>query len=333
MIMDYPVYNINEIALIKCSRSGSRSTSGIINNKLTFEKVITPQQCAEYFNLDYRGIVDGDDIEDYYYVKGKVHMFVDHNNNDSIIYVSDDLLEKETGLLKSDWYETEFQEQAEEWGWDEKEVNDAIERTTYPLRQFFKDYDDIPPHLKECIGVLNLSNDLTHDRNGDWKADIHGGDDRRSNINIYKDAFETSGFDEEISHNVKYTLYHELGHGIAHTLEYDNKWGWKWDVGSEYFAKHSKYTNAKKKDKQLNGDKWATQYGESSRTNVEECADVSMYVLLNHLKDKDPNYSRYRASLPFKTTSSKEDLTIDEWIERYPNRAKVMSEVMGIDLK
>lgn len=334
--MDYPVYNINEIALIKCSRSGSRSTSGIINNKLTFEKVITPQQCAEYFNLDYRGIVNGEDTEKSGDVEGDVHMFIDHNNNDAKIYVSDDLLEKETGLLKTGWYENNYQTQAEKWDWDEEKKKEVLEGSTYPLRQLFKDYDDIPSHLKKCIGILNLSNEEYGDRVGDCCADIFGKDESRCHINIYKGAFETSGFKDEISQNARCVLYHELGHGFAHKLEYDNRWGSDWDTGSHYFATHSKYTNAKKEDKKLNGDKWATDYGESSRKNSEECADVSMIVLLNHLKGKDQNYSRYRVSLPYSTTypndtqQSFADLSVDEWIERYPNRAKVVKEMMGI---
>lgn len=75
-----------------------------------FETMKTPKQVARYYHLRYE-LLDSKDIPDGYnahYSDGKVHCFTDTRNDDCKIFVFDELIEKGTGLLKSEWYQEDF---------------------------------------------------------------------------------------------------------------------------------------------------------------------------------------------------------------------------------
>ena len=56
--------------------------NAIIKCKPKFESMHTPKQIARFFNLDYEGIVNADDVddeEDIHYLGGDFHYFKDKN--------------------------------------------------------------------------------------------------------------------------------------------------------------------------------------------------------------------------------------------------------------
>jgi hypothetical protein len=293
---------------------------------------------AEYFHLNYEGLLDKikeeDDKWDWYADKGKVYCFTDPNNGNATFYIFEECLNTENLRLESDGFKEYMSEEFENMT-EEERINE-IESASYPLKQFFKDYDDLPQNVKESIGIVRLGDtDTRRNVSGDCTACLVKGKEGRGEINLFQMTFNGGGDGSNPIHsNVRTVFYHELGHSYAHKLEYENKWGWHWETGSDYMAKNKKYTNAKKEDKKLNGDKWATAYGQSTNKNSEECADVTKAVLLNATKDKDPNYSQYRIELSFtedRYLSKDRYVSVDEFIEKYPNRVKAVKEMMNVE--
>ena len=313
----------------------------IIKCQPKFESMHTVKQIAKYFHFKYEGIVNEVSKDSEFYqlsrigenIDGKVHIFTDPKNDNCQIYIYDDLIEKETGLLKSKWYEQEFQSQSQEM--NEKEKIETINETTYPLKQFFKDYTDLPENIKSSIGLLSF--DLIE--NGDVSGDTSYLDDGKCMIRMHQIGIEESGFGNMIMSNPRKTLFHEVGHSISHKLGYEDKSYWEEnafaDTSFSYLATRKDYKKARSNDKKLTGDRYATEYGKSSKSFDEEQADITSAMLLKALSKNDTNFNNYRMTLSSASSSVLKDkdlISIDDFLERYPNRISALNKYMNLEL-
>jgi hypothetical protein len=301
-----------------------------------YESMHTVKQIAKYFHLKYE-LISNDDIPEGYntrYTEGKVHSFTD-TDNDCKIFVFDDLIEKKTGLLKSEWYRTEFELEDKE-NWSDEEIKEAIETSTYPLKQFIKDYMELPDEFKESIGELTFSYKTREGALGTTSGLTAEGKDNKSSIQMYSDSIDVVGFSDVIQSNPRTVFFHEVGHSISRKLAYDSKEGYNWDYNPDYLAQTKEYKKGRSADKKLNGDKYATSYGKSSKDFTEEQADVTMAMLLKASSKDDSNYGKYKIALASAYNKgvyeSEDHLSVDDFLERYPNRVSALNKYLKLEL-
>lgn len=323
----------NEITVVP-----NPTTDSLTN--LDFDDIQTPEECAKYFNLNYEGILEEIPQDTTYFqhsyvgdkIEGKVHSFTDPHNENCRIYVYDDMLEN--GMLTSTYYEREIQTLTEEEisklpKEEQEELQETIKSTTYELKQFFKDYDDLPEILKSSIDELVFGL-KTGDVGGAFIGSYASGGAKGA-VQLNRECIGETGFDGKIKDNPRTTLFHEMGHSLAHKLGfgYDKL---EYEYGASYIVDTKIYKKARRDDKKLNGDKYATDYGARSKSFEEEQADVTSAVLLNLLKKNDKNYDKY---VMYLQGVEKEGLRgnviyLDEFLERYPNRVKVIKDFLGV---
>ena len=309
----------------------------ILKCKPKFESMHTVKQIARYFGYKYEGIVDKEEIKNKEYVDStKVHKFTDPKNENCSIYVSEELFDEETGNLKnSDWYNDEYLKYPEDYtDLSEEDVKRRIQEEGYPLKEFMKDYDDIPLEIKSSVDELIFSSEDDAIANGRWIATDNG----KGTILLYSDALNKTGGGNEISSNARTTLFHEIGHSFAHKLGYAEKYSYDYDYNAKYLAESKDYKEGRRLDRKLTGDFYATEYGARSKSKIEEQADVTMAMLLKACNKNDPNYSNYRMALASAYTLHQsiydEDdyLSVDDFLKRYPNRVKALNKYMNLEL-
>ena len=306
--------------------------------KPKFESMHTPKQIAKYFKLDYELIDSSKNNIPVHTLwapdltEGNIHKFTDPNNDDCPIYVPDSIFERKTGLLTSDWYENEFPQQLEESEWTSDEISEAVTDSTYPLKQFIKDYNDLPMNIKSSIGNLVFHSYESENSSGQF---TELSDNGKGNIILFRNCIEKEGFRGSIMSNPRKTFFHEATHSFASSVALKTPKPYDFVHSAEYLAGTKDYKKARREDKKLNGDKYATVYGRSAKSFVEEQADVGSAMLLKSLSKNDPEYNTYKMELAkgYKRPYNEDDyLSVDDFLKRYPNRVSMLNKYMSLDL-
>lgn len=304
-----------------------------------FETMKTPKQIAKYFHLKYEEFdrmptdtmynknmnqkylsEDYDEMVEY---TGEVYSFTDPNNDNCRILISKNFFEKETGNLVSDWYKgnKEYREEHPEKEFDE-DTKKYIENNIYPLKQFIKDYMDIPSNIKSSVGEIVL--DMESSLGGQCFADEEG----KSLINISRvDSVVFN--DSDIVETPRKTLFHEVSHAFSNKVQFETKDDIYWDIPKcDYISNTKEYKKGQKEDRKLTGDYYATSYGASSKSKVEEQADVCSAMLMKALNKDDKDYNNRKMAL----ADGKTYISIDDFLKRYPNRVSALNKYLELEL-
>lgn len=155
-------------------------------------------------------------------------------------------------------------------------------------------------------------------------------------MNIWGDGKGTINlYYEYLGGRTRNTFYHEVGHSFSHKVGYDAKETYDRDYSHTYLADSKDYKEGRRKDRKLNGDFYATEYGQRSKDKSEEQADVTMAMLLKATSKNDPKYNKRVIHLP-KYMEINGDYTdiisVDDFLERYPNRVEALNKYMRLDL-
>lgn len=302
--------------------------------KPKFATMHTPKQIARYFHLNYEGIVNKSLVNNDDYVESdNLLKFTDPNNEDCNIFISEELFDKKTGNLKnSDWYHDEYLEYPEDYtDLSDEDVKRIIQEEGYPLKQFIQDYKDIPSNIQSSVEEVVFSSEEDYTATGRWLSTSNG----KGTVLLYSDALDVVGFRPNIESNPRTVLYHEMGHAIAHKLGYEAEYGAFFDTDANYLAESKDYMEGRRRDRKLTGDFYATEYGVSSKSKVEEQADVTMAMLLKACSDNDSNYNLYRIALAsaYEDDYTQENhISIDDFLARYPNRVSALNKYLNLDL-
>ncbi len=306
----------------------------ILKCKPKFESMHTPKQIAKYFHLKYEGVVSKEEINNKEYIESeKLHKFIDSNNENCKIFVSEELFDKKTGNLKnSDWYNEEYLKYPEFYtDLTKEDVKRIIHEEGYPLKQFIKDYKDIPSDIQSSVEEMIFSSEEDATANGRWVSTNNG----KGTVILYSDALDMVGFRPNIESNPRTVLYHEIGHAIAHKLGYEAEYDAFYDIDANYLAETKDYKDGRRLDRKLTGDFYATEYGVMSKSKVEEQADMVMAMLLKATSKNDPDYNLYRIALAsaYEDDYTQENhISVDDFLKRYPNRVEALNKYLKLEL-
>ena len=342
----------------------------IVKCKPNFETMHTVKQIARYFGYKYEGLLNEMPKEAKYWscdggwsdfdlkVEGKVYKFTDPKNDNLPFYVYEDLLDTKTGRLIGDTYKDVVLDKDEWYNYldfenlDEKSKEIFINATSYPLKEFFKDYEDLPEQFKKSIGELVI--------------DRHGGtigghtlpllDEDKPDKNLiimHRPSIEQAGFsfhnseyfknrkhgwdNEFIRGDMRYVLFHEVNHALSHYLGY-NRPNRKDDAefDMEFLQRTNAYVKGRKLDEKLTGDKYAGDYATSAKSFSEDCADTGALMLLKALSKNDKNYNRrvmFKYPKGGAYPPNREDVfNIDDFLKRYPNRVNGLNKYLDLEL-